>query len=186
MRKCIKKPLGSARGMTLMEIVIAIVITGILLASLTPVFRAILNSYLQTRSLKEAVQMARIGMDRMVSELRLIPDATAVYITYASSSRIRFIIPDPKSWSTFSWIEYSYNSSKYLLSRENGWISGSQRLVEAVKAFTITYYKQDGTSFTPGSVSQIWRMKIELTIGMPDKPTAYKLVREVYPRMFAY
>lgn len=170
-RKKWREGLKSQSGITLIEMVVAVVVAGIITVTIMPFVQTSVDSYISARAGKELLQSARIGFNRLVAELRLI-ESPGSGINWAYSSRIDFNIPGDNG------ITYRFQSQA--LTREG------VELVIGVEDFVITYYRADGTSFTPGffNTRDVWRMHIEMKVGTEDKSIVFQ--SQVMPRNFPY
>lgn len=162
-------------GMSLIEMVIVIAVIGVLAFTLIPFFKVQLQAYLDIRDGKSAMQSARIGFNRMISEIRRIDDP--LDIAYGSSTRIDFRYPDD---GISGYVTYNYDNTYKLLEREG------DKLVEAIQEFKIKYYRADGSQkSTPFYYdSDVWRIEIELACGTASKQV--HLSGQVSPRNLHY
>lgn len=161
--------------MTLIEMVITLSIMGILMFTLLPIFKVQLEAYLDIRQGKSAMQMARIGFNRMMAELKRVEDS--LDIAYGSSSRIDFRYPND---GVVGYITYEYDGTYLLIEREGS------KLVEAVQDFDIKYYRDDGTQkSTPFAYdSDIWRIEINIAVGSSTQQVL--LSGQISPRNLHY
>ncbi len=168
----IKKLLHQEAGLSLMELVVVMVTTSIIIAATMPLFRAQTESYIMVRSGKKLIQETRIGMNRLVAELRCVPSSD--YIDYGYSDAIRFDVP------SLGLYNCKYELISGCLTREGS------RLIDGVQTFRLTYYAADGTQLsTPfWYSSSVWRIKIYLVVG--DEDNQFVLERQVSPRNFHY
>lgn len=170
-KKICRRFVNRKKGMTLIELTIVLVLVGILVGTVTPFFKVSIDSYLNVRAQKSLLQSARIGLNRMMLELRQIEGA--LDITYGSPIRIDF--DDPILGEN---ITYSYYEGK--LRRED------EKLVENVQSFIIRYYTADGTQkSTPfGWDSDVWRIQIVMEVGTESK--SLQIRGQSSPRSFHY
>ena len=106
-----------SRGMTLIEMVLAIVIVAIVLAASAPIISNTFQSYVTTRSVLDATSKARLAVERIAREIRDVnfaagayqfgtmtatdvaftkTDGTAVRVDRAGADvRIRYTLPPP-------------------------------------------------------------------------------------------
>jgi prepilin-type N-terminal cleavage/methylation domain-containing protein len=165
---------GGDRGFTLVEMVIALVATSVIVVSVAPYFRVNLKSYMTVRLAKDSLEAARIGFNRMTSEMRRLQDPND--IDYADSDDFQFWYMNPDG--SYTQVEYYYHSSTGQVRR---WTGGfNSRLVEGVSTFNITYYDKSGSSFSPGSSTypNIWRVRIKMILGSDDE--TYTLYQDVF------
>jgi prepilin-type N-terminal cleavage/methylation domain-containing protein len=172
MKPDIRRHSGRRResGMTMIELVIAMVIIGLISVTLIPFFKVSLDSYLKTRLGKNTLQSSRIAFNRMVSELKQIPDPLNVW--YGSSTQIQFYIPSNGLLST------TYQLDGGNLEREN------VKLAESVKSFTLRYYRSNGTQMSVPFAfsSDVWRIEVDMSVG--DNSYQLNLKEQISPRNF--
>jgi type II secretory pathway pseudopilin PulG len=158
--------------MTMIELVISMVVVGLISVTLVPFFKVNLDSYLKTRLGKNTLQSSRIAFNRMMNELKQIPNPIAVW--YGSSTRIEFFIPSNGLLST-----------TYALDGENLEREGV-KLAESVKSFTFRYYRSNGTQMSvPFAFStQVWRIEVDMSVG--DDNYQLNLKEQISPRNFHF
>jgi prepilin-type N-terminal cleavage/methylation domain-containing protein len=168
-----------AKGFTLVEMAIAIVVTSIIVVTITPFLRTTVNSYMTVRLGKETMEAARIGFNRMSSEIRRIEAPTQ--FTSGSSTSFEFEFTNEND-STGD-VEYYYDSHNYWLVRRDNWTGVTSRLVEAVTALKFTFYNRSGSTFTPTRMTaqNIWRIKLEMTVGK-DEGRKFTITEEMFPK----
>ena len=162
-------PGRGGRGFTLVETLIAaalfsVVITGVYVLYTT------MQSTLSRGELKSDLQQnARVGLDRMVQEIRMagydpsgaIPLVTLppkAAIRAASSTCLSFVSYNPSDGAS-AQITYDLNGTT-LRRKEEPWVvaslafsggSGAQPQAESVNALTFTYYDANNAVLTPAS-----------------------------------
>ena len=163
-----RKNLDREDGFSLMELIVVIVVTGIIIVTTLPFFKIGVQSYVSVRSGKDMMQSARIGLNRMMAEMRLIESSG--YIDYGYSDEIQFDLPGENN------ITYVFSDGQIF--RE------SKILVDGVRSFTIRYYKADGSQkATPfWWENDIWRISVEMEVG--DDESQMILTGQVSPRKF--
>jgi len=163
-----------SRGFTLIELIVVMIAMGVLTVSVTPFIRTQIKAYINARNGKDFLQAARIGMSRMMAEMRLIQSPGD--IDYGYSDEIQFDI------SYGNNITYSYSSNAQQLSREN------EKLVIGVKSFLIEYFDEHGNKLsTPiifSSVNNIRRIRVTMVVGNDNHE--FVLREQVAPRSFYY
>jgi prepilin-type N-terminal cleavage/methylation domain-containing protein len=166
-KKSLKK-LAAQSGMTLAEVVIVIVVSGILVVTILPFFRMNVESYVKVRFAKDMIQSSRIGFNKMIAEMQRIENST--HIDYGYANEIQFDIPGDNN------ITYQYLNGQ--LQREG------VRLVEGVRGFQIRYFRSDGTEMAPPLYwdPDVWLMRVELDVGNEDYNMVLKAA--VSPRKF--
>ncbi|MCK5145888.1 type II secretion system protein [bacterium] len=164
------RALNKEHGFTLMELIIVLLCTSIIMAATIPLFKVQTESYVDAREGKKLMQEARIGFNRLISEMRQITESTE--IDWGRSNSIQFDLPYQDN------IEYEVDSGS--LERIN------TRLVDGVRSFNLTYYREDGSQIsTPFFFStDVWRIKILLEVG--DDDNQVRLESQITPRNFHY
>ncbi len=171
----IKKKIHHANGYTLIEMAITIAAIGIIITVLVPFFKVNLQSYIQVQHGKILVQSARIGLHRMMSEMNEVVNPWS--FDYTTSSGVQFTNQDG------NYISYRFQDE--VLQRRESLFAGSWvSLIEGVQSFAISYYRNDGTSFSPNFFTQdeIWRIEVEMAVG--DGTSNFQLKDQISPRMF--
>ncbi len=159
------------KGFTLIELILTIIIVGIIASVAASVLMRGIDAYSLITNRKDALQHARVGMDRMVSELLL---ARNIDITYIASDHIGFF--DFNGYATSFKLTTSYNTID--LYRGDDFLAGQVNLLH------FTFYKQDNTT-------AIWpfdvrRTGIELTIQSIGGYGNVPLRTQVFPRNYMY
>jgi hypothetical protein len=174
-RRCVKiRPGRKEMGVSLIELVIVIIITGIIVLAISPFLRTSIGSYYTVRVGKDAMQEARIGFNRLVNEIKRIPLPGNIF--YADASTLQFSYVQSNGIIS-NQVNYSYETTTKMLNR-NGF-----RLIEAVSAFTLSYFASDGTAITPlYSTGTVHRIRIDMTLGTGTR--TYRLTEEIYPKAF--
>jgi prepilin-type N-terminal cleavage/methylation domain-containing protein len=161
------------RGFTMIEMVIALTAAAILVGSVAPFFRVNLKSYMAVRFAKDSLESARIGFNRMVSEMRRLQEVNDINAATSTSFDFFYLKPD----NSLVTVKYSYDNSTGQVQRTYGGVKS--RLIEGVSDFSFTYYKADGTAFSPGTLTDIWRVKIKTVIG-PDADHRYTIYQDIF------
>jgi hypothetical protein len=168
-----------SRGVTLVELVIVIVVTGIIVIAISPFIRVTIKSYLTVRTGKEILQMSRIGFNTMASEIRRIQAVSDIW--YADSDELEFRYLKSDGTFTASRVKYSFNSNGRIDRVGPG--SPNSRLMEGVSAFKLKFYNKTGSAFTPGySTGNIWRIEISATVGADENQTTFS--EQIFPKAF--
>lgn len=166
--RIVKKLKGFAgeAGLTIVEFVVVTVVTGVLVVTVLPFFRVNVDSYINIRKGKDLHQMARIGFNRMMAEMKLIEGS--LEIDYGYSDEIRFDIPTQNN--------INYELDNYVLEREG------EKLIEGVQSLQFRYYREDGTQKSSGFWwdSDVWRIHVTMVVG--DGSSNITLQGQVSPR----
>ena len=155
--------------------ILVIVLTGIIAAAFAAGLVPTMRAFLVVDIRDEALQDARIAMDRMVREIRQIRSATTADIQTWTTNNLKFNDAYGNS------IEFKLNGAgpPYDLLRNTGKLSGN------VESLTFTYLQKDPPAGPGGAASaenQIWKVKVELQVKISGETV--KLRSEVYPVNF--
>lgn len=165
-KKLTRKRRKRQRGYSLIELVIVLVVTGIVLITTMPFFKASVKSYVNIRAGKTLQQAARIAFNRFLAELKLIE--SSLDIDYGYENEIRFDLPSQSN------INYRLNGG--ILERMG------KKLIDGVQTFQLRYFRENGSEKSPGFSydSDIWRIYVKLVVG--DEITALILEGNITPR----
>jgi prepilin-type N-terminal cleavage/methylation domain-containing protein len=129
--KYVRKVKLGARGFTLIEVIVSLVLLGIITAIAGLGIVQITRQYVFAQKTGETAQVAQIAMARMVKELALVRRCTS-----SSATSINFDTPT-STGRTISWTGVS--GAPILVN--------SQRLIDSIQSFTLSYYNTyDGTA----------------------------------------
>ncbi len=158
--------IGKERGMTMIELVIAMVIAAIILVSMVPFFHVNINSYVQAKKGKETTQSARVGFNRMSNDLVRL--TSSLFIDVGTLTAIRFDLP------TENDIVYMLYNGKVLRK--------GVKLIKNVSSLEFHYYTEDGTEKTVPflSDSDVWRIEMEMVVDDGINTVTFK--KQISPR----
>lgn len=167
-------PIGAAairseRGFTLVEVVLVVVLLSLFGALFGLGFVASTRATLAVDTRKEALQNARVALDRMAREVRMIRSATAADITTT--------IPTA---SDLQFTDTYGNAIQFQLTGGNI-LRNADILAGNVTALTFSYLKNDGTA--AASEAEIWRIVMDLTVTVGTE--SVQLRTEVHPANFS-
>jgi type II secretory pathway pseudopilin PulG len=154
------------KGLSLVEAVIVIAVVGVLITVLLPFFRTNVDSYVTVKTKKDVLQSARIGFNRMMTELKMLE--ASLQIDYAYSDQIQFDLVHETN------IHYAF---------ENGQLSrNGEKLIDHVQSLVFKYYHENGTEkFTPfWSDSDVWRIEVQASVGSGENTVTFR--GQVSPR----
>jgi len=159
------------KGYTLIELVLTIVIVGIIAAVSAQVLVRGIDAYTLITNRKDALQHARVGMDRMIDELILLNSSK---ISSISDTKIGFW-DDTNALTNFRRTSQGGNLVLY---------RGDDFLAGIVGLLDFDYFKSTGApAVWPWDVR---RINIELTIQALGGVGSIPLRTEVFPRGFMY
>jgi prepilin-type N-terminal cleavage/methylation domain-containing protein len=159
------------KGFTLVETILTIIVVGIIAGVSGQVLMRGIDAYSMITNRKDAIQHARVGMDRMMYELLLVDSSK---LTSVSDTRIDFV---------------DMNGSAANFRRANVYgtldlVRGNDFLAGQVALLDFDFFKSDGTSAVfPWDVR---RISIELTAQALGGYGTIPLRTEVFPRNFMY
>ncbi len=175
------------RGLTLIEMVTVMAITGVIAATLALPLAGVAELWDQRRFEKEVVDQAQFGLDRMAWEIRHLWSDQRVFT--ADATTLEFD-------TRWSYGDYGFNGWWWdgdgTVERVNyQYAPGVQRLLrngspvaERVSGCTFTYYGMYGNILSGPKVSpqdtDLWRVEIQVTISSGARSTT--LTESVYPR----
>jgi Tfp pilus assembly protein PilW len=167
------------RGFTLVETLIAGVLSSFVLLGLYLMYETNQVSFTKGERQTDIQQNARIGLDRIIRELRLAgSDPSAILggggtaFVAAEADRVQFYA-DVNSDGTTDRVEYRLDAAAQLIRRQF-WKSavatataGAQQIVRMVTALTFAYYDGSNnplpTPVAPSSLGNIRRVSVTVT-----------------------
>ena len=150
-------------GFTLIELVVVILLTGILVAAVTPFVQTNVEAFIRIQQGKNVAQGARVGLLRLTEELK-----RASNIDSGDSNDIQFDFVDVDG-NTHSNINYEYRSGDQSLFRERSLLWGKEVIIGAVvQDFNLTYFNASGGSSSAANARLI---QIEIEIGPTSSQT---------------
>ena len=154
------KALRKKGGFTLLEVILALIVMGIITVTLVPLFRNNIEMYLHTAAIVEAGQSSRIAFNRVIMSMREMTD-----LNNGTDASINF--------NDINGDTYSYEiSGDYLLM--NGSVAA-----ENVSGMILEYVSMDGsTSAAPDSST--WSIRVTLNFNIMNSPQSYSA--EIMPR----
>ena len=152
------RPRRAARGFTLPELLIVIVIASVAAVAFSAMFLEAVKTYQFMDAEKTMLEDSRYAEERVTRELKRVKDNTS--IATATPTTLTFTDRSNASVS-FSW---SGVSGADLLYTKGG---SSQILAKGVDSLAFQYWKQNGTAATPvvsPSATDIWRVTVYMRL----------------------
>lgn len=167
-----------SRGFTLIEIVITIVIVGIIAGVAAMIIAEGVRAYSNEQSRSDAHYQARLAVERMARETRLIRSQTAGDMPTMAAADLIFCDVTGKA------IEFQL-AGTVLNRRESATCSplawgGWNSLATGVTPFTISYFQQDGV--TVAAATNLWYVVIDVTDTQGTE--TLEIRTRVHPRNF--
>lgn len=151
-----------ARGFTLIELIIVILLMGIIMAVASKMLSQGLTGYLTSKNLIEAEWQGQIGLERMARDIHLIRSLGD--ISTASASQLIY--------TDTSGTSITFQLSGTTLMRN------SQVLADGVQSLIFSYFNKNGASTS--TLSDIRYITISLNVTQNN--TNITLTTSIYPR----
>jgi type II secretory pathway pseudopilin PulG len=149
------------------ETVLTIAIVGVLALVVAPTLISTVSHFSLISGRRATITDAKVAMDRMMIEMRLIPDTNN--ITAFSASSITFNTPSE------SGITYALNGSDL---QRNG-----VNLLSNVSSLAFTYLDANGAA--TAVKANIKRIGVELLVNAATGSGTFRLRSQVFPRRFS-
>ncbi len=153
-----------ARGMTLIEMVLAIVIVSIVLAATAPIIGNTFQSYVTTRSALDTTSKARLAVERIAREIRDVNfnvGAGAYQFTTMTPTNATFTKTDG---TTVAIIAIGANLN---LSYSTLLVAPPPLLTNDLNALSLQYFQEDGTTTTTNP-ALVRFVEIGVTLNVPN------------------
>lgn len=164
-----------ARGMSLVEMVVAIVIVAIVLAASAPLISNTFQSYMTTRSALDASTKARLAIERLSRELREVNFTGGAYqFTTMNANAVTFIKTD----GTMVAVDRTGANLRlqYPLSLPGpGWVTLTDDVSPGAANFDLQYIAADGSS--PATAATVAFVQVTLTLDVRDSQNATRTER---------
>ncbi|MBW2710068.1 MAG: prepilin-type N-terminal cleavage/methylation domain-containing protein, partial [Deltaproteobacteria bacterium] len=141
------------RGFTLVELLIAMALSLVVIASLSSAFISQRKTYAIQEQITEMTQGARAAMDMIGRELKMAGynpmGPTGIAITGVQYNPVQLQIRadlkgDGDTSDPHEDVTYAYDSDNLLITRDTG--SGKQPFAENIQSFTFKYFASDGVT----------------------------------------
>jgi len=159
-------------GFTLLEIVIAIVLVAILAGTAAVIMLQGVKSYSIEQSRSDAHYQARLAVERMAREIRLIRSRTVADISLMNPADLSFT--DIQN----NLVRFRFNVGSIQRSSDNG--TTWQPLATGVTALNFSFLQQDGIS--SATATTLWYVVIDVTAQQGSE--AIEMRTRVYPMNF--
>lgn len=173
------------KGFTLIELVITMVLIGIVAYVVASALSTGIKAYFVTDFRKEALDQARIAMERVTREIRNVVNNQSICTATANSIGFYGITDDAAS--PIKLIEFQLSGTTDIQRREN---AGTWYNLSSGNPITLTlsYYGTNGNPLpfpnvgctTPPTITDIKRIKVDISVTISGESVT--LQSEVWPR----
>lgn len=183
------------KGFTLIEILISLAIMSIVTIAVYQLYISQYKTWISQDLVTEMQQNGRVAIDTMSRDLILsgygMSPAIEGVVEVANNDKLAILYKDPNKTSTqepFTRVVYLRDSATNTLNRYEigknaqadlgilSWAVSGTALAENVTELNFTYFKEDGSSFTPvaATLSQIYRIKVSIKVQTSKKDPVTK------------
>jgi type IV pilus assembly protein PilW len=193
---------NTSRGLTLIELMIALSIGMIILGALTSTFILQRKAYNTQEQIIEMTQIARAAMDMIDREVRMAgyfnpanpmqrdsssnPHFVGIPNTIARLEILSDLTEDGETDGENEKIIYTFDSAKKMIRRNTG--GGAQPFAENIQAFTFLYFDADDNPAATDAAIRKIRITITARTVKPDPhnprngAATLTLIEDVFPR----
>jgi prepilin-type N-terminal cleavage/methylation domain-containing protein len=164
----------AAAGMTLVEMIVAIVLTGVLFAMGGALVGRSFDGYVVARDVTDVGWQGRVALERIERELRAIRNQTMASLLILQADRIRFIDTDG------STVEFSYDATNRQVLRGDG--ASSQPLADHVTALGFEYLDRNGVVLAPPVPENVYAITVTVAVAHNQLNQTYRVT--LTPRHF--
>ena len=162
-----------SKGFTLFEAIITIVIVGIISSIAALIILEGMKASSQEQNLSNAHYQARLAMERMARDIRLIRSTDPADITAYTATNLRF--------TDVNGAPSGFQLTGTTLNRWNG--VGNDVLASGISALSFSYYKNDNTAaILPADLNLLWF--IDIVITSQQGSDTLQMRTRVHPRNF--
>lgn len=174
MKRIINRFRQAGSGFTVLEMVVSISVMTIILMAATPFIKTNVDSFGRTQAAKIVLQSARIGMNRMISEIRNIQETDDLQSWTADELQFEHMV-------THDNIRFSLETQDgytFVHRRVGGIFDEGRPLIMFAEDLTFHYYDKDGNP----AASRNDVRKIEIIVLLSYEDFEYELSTVVWPR----
>lgn len=143
-------------GFTLVEIVITIVLIGILSAIAAVIILQGVRAYSDERSRSDVHYQARLAIERMAREIRLMRWNTAT-----AQAAVTLMNPTDLRYTDIQGRQMGFRLSGNIVERTEDNAATWQTLATGAQALNFSYFQQDGV--TPAAAATLWFVELSMT-----------------------
>jgi prepilin-type N-terminal cleavage/methylation domain-containing protein len=162
-------------GFTLVEMIVALVLGGIIVAAISPIFLGNAKSYYAVTSGNENIQAARIGFNRIMADLREINRSTSI----VTGNAVSITFTDVNS----NVITYTWSGSTVTRTKTGVPLAV---LIPSASSFQIDYLDNVGATVTPpvAAPANVWRIQVTMQVTAAGQTVNFQST--VNPRMMPF
>jgi len=170
----------SERGVTLIELVLTIVLLGIIGIITAEVFIYSTRSVLTGDAVREATQVNRLAVDRMIREIRNVRNDTSVITANAATFEFTNIDGD-----TIKFVLAGIDLNRVYTDPPSPAVTN--KLATNVSGLVFTYLDNTGAAIAGAPIvapaaTNIWSVQVTLTVGSGSEAVQFR--SQVHPRGF--
>lgn len=161
--------------MTLLELVVVIVVTGILFALGAVMLGRAFHSFALARDATNLGVQGRVALERIERELRAIRSPTAADVPTRLASDIQFVDTEGQT------VRFYYDPGARQVLRSDG--ATAWPLADGVTGFTLEYLDRNAAVLgIPPTASQVYYITVRMDVTRGDYSQAYRVT--LVPRRF--
>ena len=166
-------------GITLIELVLGMVLIGIVALVVANALSTGITGFFVVDNRKEALDQARIAMDRMAKEMRNLKNSASV--TTSSATQFCFTMLDGTNNNLL--VNYSYVDPNIRREEGGACVAGNgQTLATNIASFSFAYIRANGDAESPVQFSSVTTKRIRIIIPCTISSETVTLETEVWPR----
>jgi type II secretory pathway pseudopilin PulG len=181
LQKAISYQLSANRkGITLIEMVLGMVLVAIIALVVAHALSTGITGFFVVDNRKEALDQARVAMDRMAKEMRNLKNSASV--TASSAAQFCFTMLDGTNNNLL--VNYSYVYPNIKREEAGACVADNgQTLATSIAAtFSFAYIQANGTEESPVQFSSVTTKRIRIIIPSTVSGETVELQTEVWPR----